>query len=345
MSVIYNQISSTSLEVIIPNKSSFQAIEKIIFASNLLHSLKPDPAGVWKLTSEPRINASIKGFTKDITWSNPKKNVLLGDFENPIKPEWVALLKDTIHNFLNPQKSAFTVPIYKFEIIDHNEDTVYPYRFSGRGREIIALCVLWDGLAHPRDHLEVSLDNGRRTYGDPSKTVDTLRNQGFPRETDQSLSGVYIHVSRSTSNGGKQEHYQLLNKNQSTADIVGRSNIPPRFRKALYEHKQFTCQNCGNVYEPQYLSPDHRVPSIVEHDALSEENYLEKLQTLCVRCNQVKREACKKCPYNKQCETCEWAYPERNSVSIQNMRLIKETAKKLNMLPNELVTKLWQNLK
>jgi NRPS condensation-like uncharacterized protein len=80
------------------------------------------------------------------------------------------------------------------------------------------------------------------------------------------------------------------------------------------------------VFEEKYLSPDHRVPSIVQADELSEANYLEVLQTLCSKCNQVKREACKKCPYEHDCEKCHWAYPEKFGVSVPNMKKLKELA-------------------
>ena len=335
----WEKIDESTATLTFQSKAQRKAIEKIILASRLLHSLKPNVNGIWTQTDTPRVNASIKGFTKNIKWQTVDELTLkLNSIIDPLTEHAIEQLKVSIAGFLlrsNPN-DMFSRPLYSFEIINHDEETVYPYSFSGRGREIMALCVLWDKQPHPRNDLEVNFQE-KRTYGDPSKTVDELRNQGFPRETDRSDNGTYISVTRSHSYNGQQEHYQLLRCDQSLDDMVGRSQIPPRYKRALFEHDNHTCGVCGNVYEAAYLAPDHRVPSIVEHDHLSPSNYLTKLQTLCVRCNQVKREACKKCPYARDCQNCEWAYPETAGLSIDSIKRLRHISSQKNMTINQLL--------
>ena len=249
--------------------------------------------------------------------------------------------------------SEFTKTAYEFSILDNTESKLYEYSFTGRSREVVAFAVLWDGTSHSRDHLEVTRStsvkylaefsegspnsNPVKTYGDPSKTIDELRNQGFPRATDESQSGTYIEITRSSNHGTLQEHYKLLVKSQSLSDQVGRSNIPDRYKIALYTASNFECNNCGEVFSKEYLAPDHRVPSIVQSDNLTADNYKTVLQTLCVRCNQVKREACKKCPYGRKCELCAWAHPETRGISKANLKVLREAADSQKVSVNDLI--------
>ena len=132
----------------------------------------------------------------------------------------------------------------------------------------------------------------------------------------------------------------LLNREQSLQDQVGRSQIPNSYKTKLYEKHNSTCANCGQRYEHKYLAPDHRVPSIVESDDLSAMNYLTKLQTLCVRCNQVKRESCKKCPYEHKCRQCEWAFPEKYGVSASQVRQLRQLGDKKGLTAREMLKEL-----
>lgn len=341
------KLSETTIEYTFKTNSYANTIFKIIFASKLLHSYKPDSNGVWIETKKPRLNASIGAFTKELKWTKTSESVLKVESKNKISNSQLKNLKKTIDSFLIPTnpKDVFSAKLYRFNIVNHTDRSVYTYSFYSRGRAIIALCVLWDMKSHPRDDFEVHLTGKGRSYGDPSKMCDELRNQGFPRETDQSVNGTFLSVSRSAAYSGKQEHYQLLNKDQSLEDMVGRSNIPKKYKEKLFKSQHNQCQVCGNKYEYKYLAPDHKIPSIVQHDNLSKSNFLQKLQTLCVRCNQVKREACKKCPYEKKCSLCEWAYPEKNGINISILKQLKKLASKRKISINELIKDQITNIK
>ena len=122
-------------------------------------------------------------------------------------------------------------------------------------------------------------------------------------------------------------------------DRVGRSNIPKAARLELYKSSENHCNVCGIKFNQNYLAPDHRIPSIVEPDNLHEGNYLSKLQVLCVYCNQVKRESCKKCPYDHQCEKCHWAYPEKFNVGQPIFKKMKAKADLQGITVNQLLRK------
>ena len=331
-------------------ESLCQAIARLEFCSRLMHSLAPDEHGVWRDVSAPRVDAHIVGFPSSITWYRDSKLRLAGVYDEELTQQNIDDIHDAINGLKGIKVSEFGKTEYKFSIVLKSTNETFEYNFLGRSREIVALAVLWDMKPHSRDHLEVTRDSNlvylvdfphkfygkpTKTYGDPSKIVDELRNQGFPRGTDQSKNGVYIDISRSHSLDTIQEHYQLKQRIQSLEDRVGRSQIPKKYKDLLYEESNFSCNNCGEYFPENYLAPDHRVPSIVQSDNLNSSNYLTVLQTLCVRCNQVKREACKKCPINHECERCSWAYPEKFAVSRSNLDLLAVEAEKENLTINE----------
>jgi hypothetical protein len=314
---------------------------------------------VWCESNDPRIDAHIIGFPKEVFWERVDALRLIGKSTQPITQEYLGELSRAINNINGLRRNEFSVTEFSFSIYDNSAVKTYDYVFHGRSRAIVAFCVLWDGAIHARDHLEVWRDSeipflaewppitgGPRepikTYGDPSKTIDELRNQGFPRETDQSPRGVFLDITRAARYNTLQEHYKLVNRTQSLVDQVGRSQIPDKYKKQLYEASGYICNNCGQKYSFEYLAPDHRVPSIIQNDNLNPSNFKEVLQTLCVRCNQVKREACKKCPYSHQCNLCAWAHPEKLGVSMASFNALKSTADNLGISINELILKTFK---
>lgn len=337
----YTVLDSKTFELNIATATLCDAIGRFEFCSRLLHALSPDELGIWGPCTDPRVDAYIRGFPPEVSWQRQGKT-FIGISTEDLTEAYSKELMEAIQGIHGYRPDEFSKTLYEFSIVDSSTNRVYSYTFQNRSRPVVSFCVLWDQENHPRDHLEVTrkasvlymassttgVPSGPpvKTYGDPSKTVDELRNEGFPRETDQSPRGVYIEVTRVSQYETLQEHYKLLNRVQSPADQVGRSQIPPKYKRELYQRSGFACSNCGGVFEERYLAPDHRVPSIVEADDLSEANYLEVLQTLCVRCNQVKREACKKCPYEHDCKKCHWAYPEKFGVSVANMNKLRELA-------------------
>lgn len=342
-----------SFELNFSNSSLCDAVGRLEFCSRLLYELRPDDNAIWKSAEKPRINACIVGFPNYIKWERPSKNILKGITDRVLLDEYFVVLKNAISS-IKGEKDSFNSSKYLFAIQYDNQ--IYNYDFDNRSRAIVAFCILWDGENHPRDHLELrrlpsvpflaeypnsslKVTNYIKTYGDPSKTVDELRNQGFPRETDQSKNGIYLKITRANRYDTLQEHYQLVNRVQSKNDQVGRSQISRKHKLDLYKSTDYACNNCGESFPFDYLAPDHRVPSIIQKDNLTNENFMDVLQTLCVRCNQVKREACKKCPYEHQCELCSWAYPEKFSISKQNLENLRLYSKQKSISINELIQK------
>ena len=359
---MYKYTVSDDRKVLIFNfksKSLCEAVGRFDFCSRLLYELTPDNNGVWKSNENGRLNAYIKGFPPEINWKRTAEKTLEATSNQPISKMQVEDISIAIKGVNGHKENDFTKKEYTFSIVDSETKEEFEYKFLGRARSVVAFCVLWDLANHPRNHLEVSKPNNlkflakypqstasqeTRLYGDPSKTVDELRNEGFPRDTDQSERGTYINVSREDMYGNKQEHYQLLNRQQSLIDRVGRSQIPDKYKSKLYEKSNYTCMNCGQQYEQRYLAPDHRVPSIVEADNLNQHNFLDVLQTLCVRCNQVKRESCKKCQYEHNCSQCAWAYPERYGITEATKIRLEKIAKSKGLLTEELMVKIAEKL-
>jgi hypothetical protein len=294
-------------------------------------------------------------------WNRPEKNLLQIHCPNDeITEDKIQELEIAITGIQGDKEAdSLASSVYQFKIKDLSTNQVYEYTFTGRGRAIIAFCVLWDLQDHPRNDLEVISkepilnefpviikDIPSRHYGDPSKAADELRNQGFPRKSDltNQEDEFSLHVYNNDSYGNQQTHYQLLKRDQNSSYKVGRSAIPKSIKQKLYEHSDFTCNMCKEKFAFEYLAPDHRVPSIVQEDNLTVDNFLVVLQCLCKGCNQVKRESCKKCPYNKECNRCHWAYPEKHLISKSLVQNLKAHSEAKNLTPDELLRKLLEKV-
>lgn len=78
-------------------------------------------------------------------------------------------------------------------------------------------------------------------------------------------------------------------------------NIPPKIKEAVFKRDNYTCVKCGYHGDPFYLEADHILPwSKGGHSTY------DNLQTLCGKCNRLKRD---KTPYCAYCG--EWAVPGR----------------------------------
>lgn len=86
---------------------------------------------------------------------------------------------------------------------------------------------------------------------------------------------------------------------------------------------------------------DHRRPV-----AYGGSDELDNLQFLCVQCNNIKANVCRRCPLGYQCERCTWAYPHEFMDTVM-VHLEEDTASKLKIVaeaigfsPNQYVSVL-----
>jgi 5-methylcytosine-specific restriction endonuclease McrA len=316
------------IQVEFDKKVDFNAIRQLEFSSRLMYGLKPDMNNVWR--KGKRTNFHVVGFPPEVVWGARPGNVLVcsHSYSESRLSSYIEELHRAITG-LCPNADETGSNLYRFATTDNK--ITFNYAFNKRARSICALAVLYDLEWHPRKDLEIwinfdltpKLEPGQtpnlakveeQFYGDPSKTADELRNEGWPREAAEPL--MYVE-SRSVA-GQTQQHYRLKTTKQVLDHQKKRSNIKTSWRDELYKLHKFTCQICLNNYEesPEQLSPDHRIPVIYEADNLNDDNFLKKLMTLCRYCNQAKREFTKRLPHDYDWETSMWAYPERNREMI-----------------------------
>lgn|GEM_PF-2478184 len=309
-------------------KVDFDAIRQLEFSSRLMYGLKPDKNNIWK--EAKRTDYHLNGFPPSVKWQAKPGNVLEGIHSFSVKelPHYLEELRAAITG-LCPSGAENGTTLYRFATTNGTE--ILNYEFNKRARSICALAVLYDLEWHPRKELEIwinfdltpKLEPGKKPdsskaeeqfYGDPSKTADELRNEGWPRGAAEPLMFV---ESRPVA-GQTQQHYRLLKREQVLDHQKKRSNIKPAWRAELYRLHDYACQICLSEYKdnPEQLSPDHRIPVIYEADNLDDNNFSEKLMTLCRFCNQSKREFTKRLPHDYDWQTSPWSFPERDRKSI-----------------------------
>lgn len=320
------------------------------FFSKLLSSYIPDNDGVWR--PGERTNYEIVGWPKGFIWKRTGEKTVVAkslDAEVIDAYKFAEVLEKSFTNIVNRTEEEDGGAYYHFSIVD--ETNVYEYSFNDRARVVAVLCVLYDLDSHPRSHLEINIphkyvsqqkwpvtdgpgDNPVRYYGDPSKTADVLRNEGWTREGQD----AHMFVIYQVVNGQRQQTYKIDTREQTRNQQVKRTAIKPVWRNKLFAAQDYTCRICLNKYPVGQLSPDHRIPVIFAPDNLTDDNYDKKLMTLCRFCNQQKREFTKRIGADYDWETSPWAYPEKFLLKrIQND--IKEYAKQ-NHLSNIEVAKL-----
>lgn len=290
------------------------------FYSRLLHSLAPDENRIWRKAK--RLESEISGWPKNILWKRNGEmefsGTLLEQDGFSIK-QYTQILEAAMLGITEGEVSPTGSVLFRFSISNGKE--LFEYRFHGKGRTIAVLCVLYDMKAHPRNVLEINIpkklaiqtwplevsEEMQRTYGDPSKTADELRNEGWPRIGEATSMLVF----REKVGGQIQQMYQITKKEQTVDSQMLRSNISKKWKEELYKSQDYTCQICLLKYDAELLEPDHRVPVIYEADQLTEQNYKQKLMTLCRYCNQQKRETTKRLPADYDWGNSPWAYPEK----------------------------------
>ena len=319
-------IQEEKITISFSTKALADDFARLDFYSRVLHSLTPDQDRVWREVN--RLDVEIRGWPKWMKWVRVSEKGFRGlptPDKTGILRGYVVVLHQALMDILIGTKDARGTRVYCFSI---GKDTQWiPYSFHSKARTVAALCVLFDLDPHPRNDLELNVPEElgkklwpiragleesppiKRTYGDPSKTADVLRNEGWQRVGANSVRGM--KVFRQEIGGAQQQMYQLLRKEQHLGSQVARTNIPRNWKLELYESQNYTCQICHNKYPAEYLEPDHRIPVIVQTDELTKDNFKEKLMTLCRYCNQVKREACKVLPADYDWTKSHWAYPEK----------------------------------
>lgn len=316
----------------------FSAVRQLEFASRLMYGLKPDDNNVWRVGTRSVFH--ISGFPPEVTWGSPKSKVLLGKSSSAegFSALFIERLEAAIKGILGSDARSGGAK-YRFKL--SNGASEHEYAFHSRARTVLAFSVLFDLEWHPRKDLEIwinpdltdklppgeapnLLKNPTQYYGDPSKTADVLRNEGWAREA----ASPFMFVESRPVNGQAQQHYKLNQREQPVATQVRRTPIKPSWRRHLFEEQDFTCRICLQNYRDfvDQLSPDHRVPVVFEADDLNEENYIEKLMTLCRFCNQAKREFTKRLGHGYDWDTSPWAYPEtfRIEVIVRQVKAISQ---------------------
>lgn len=318
------QQKNTKLSIQLMSKSAANTFGRMNFYSRVLHSLSPDEDRIWR--DKERLSVEIKGWPKNIRWirTGPEqfkgtiKDLRVFDLEG-----YSVILAEALEGIIEGKSLVQGVKkVHRFSI--GNDSLWTEYHFHTKARTIAALCVLYDLAPHGRNDLELNIEKRLglqeaswpvdydskitvRTYGDPSKTADELRNEGWSRmEPDISMK-----VFRQNIGGAQQQMYQLTQIAQNLDSRVMRTDIPKKWRQKLYKSQDYTCQICHIKYPGKYLAPDHRIPVIYQADDLTEENYKEKLMTLCRFCNQQKRETTKIFPSNYDWGNSPWAFPEK----------------------------------
>lgn len=336
------------------SKADLKAIRQLEFSSRLMHGLVPDENNVWR--PGKRTEFFIVGFPPGLYWQCLSDTVLVGKAVDGfvIDEKYLEELYQAVEGLCGA--SSNNEAKYQFSVT--NGQKVVSYDFHSRARTICALAVLYDLEWHPRKDLEIwinpdytdklppgeSPDHSRpeeQYYGDPSKTADVLRNEGWAREAN----APFMYVEARQVGRQSQQHYRITQIEQPLGTQVKRTNIKAQWRSSLFETQKYTCQICLNVYAdaPDQLSPDHRVPVVFEPDNLDDSNYMQKLMTLCRYCNQAKREFTKRLKHDYDWNTSPWAYPEkfRMTIVIQQIQAISAvTGKSVQLILSDLTEEL-----
>jgi hypothetical protein len=326
-------------------------------SSKLLSSFVPDSEGVWRPGN--RSNFEIVGWPRHLVWTRLSETTVASntvDTEVVDSYQYGEILEKSLGALNVRADESDGGAYYHFSIGD--DENVHEYSFNDRARVIAALCVLYDLEGHDRNHLEINIpvkyvaglkwpirdipgDTLVRHYGDPSKTADVLRNEGWTREGDD----PHMFVANEYVNGQRRQTYKITTREQSRGQQVKRTAIKPIWRTRLFEEQGYTCRICLNNYtdDPIQLSPDHRVPVIFQADNLTDDNFMEKLMTLCRFCNQQKREFCKRIGADYDWDSSPWSYPEKYRMESAKKNLL-EFAKFNNISPAKAAEQLAQDL-
>jgi len=118
------------------------------------------------------------------------------------------------------------------------------------------------------------------------------------------------------------------------------------------QQKELVCAKCGAPLSFEkfgVVAKGAEAPGVVDHRRpvfYGGTDVVDNLQLLCVRCNNLKRTYCERCPLGFQCERCSWAYPE-HVVDYLVIRLrpleaakFEELLKKYQGKPPEVARKL-----
>ncbi len=110
------------------------------------------------------------------------------------------------------------------------------------------------------------------------------------------------------SNGPNDDWYERKSDGPVRPQKI-RYEVPRKQRLSIYERDKWKCLMRGSSVHPETgeAAPqcDHKVPSTRGGSSKA-----VNLQTLCIRCNLKKRQACKLCTLTT-CDNCPYAFPER----------------------------------
>lgn len=135
---------------------------------------------------------------------------------------------------------------------------------------------------------------GSRPMTDGPRRWRELRNEyGF----DVKVEGELYCVGERTS--PVQEPNLRPKTSELTRDFLSAKKPP------------FVCAKCGEVVS--FDNKEDALAAVVDHRRpvfYGGTDDLNNLQVLCVKCNNLKRRYCERCPLGFRCSVCSWAFPE-----------------------------------
>lgn len=152
-----------------------------------------------------------------------------------------------------------------------------------------------------------TLDIANMGYDHPPRAIRDVRDAGIPL------------ITKMETDANKKRHAKyIFGKAADIKEnmIQGRVTFPKSFKTKLLKIQGNRCAICNQVFAPEYLQIDHRVP--YDYDGNPEELDTKDYMLLCAECNRIKDRAtqtgcaktCFKTHDMKIIRSCYWASPE-----------------------------------
>lgn len=170
------------------------------------------------------------------------------------------------------------------------------------------------------------------------------RKPEYARRIRKIVSEYGWHIERIRGKNGANEDYYIRRSEGPVRIAHIRKEVNPRHRQEIYNRDDWTCALCsGDVSTSQNITAaqcDHKIPA--ERGGLSVSS---NLQTLCLRCNLKKRQACKYCLL-PSCDNCPYAFPEKYGEQIviglskAALAVLQKLQKTRGLPPNQIIEEM-----